>query len=99
MKRLNQETFLSIARSIPEDTAVPPSFEKRIIGRVRAGATPDLWLTWARLLWKAATVCLAVSVATGIVACLVEEPPPPDILAAELEHAVLAPLTPDEEVW
>ena len=99
MKRLNQETFLSIARSIPEDTGVPPSFEKRIMARIRADAATDLWAPWARLLWKAAAVCLALSAVTGIVASLVEEPPPPDILAAELEHAVLAPLAPDEEVW
>ena len=99
MKRLDQETFLSIARSIPEDIGVPPAFEKRVMARVRAGAATDFWLPWTRLLWKAAAVCLAVSVATGVVASLVEEPSPPDILAAELEHAVLAPLAPDEEVW
>lgn len=103
MKHLNHHQFISVARGIPEDRAVPPAFEKRIMARIRRGtghpAETDLWAPWARLLWQAAAACLAVSFAAGVAAALAHENQPVDFLATELERAVLAPIALDQEGW
>lgn len=100
MNRFNMPEFLSLARRMPEDPGVPYAFEKRVMACLRpVSASGDSWAPWSRLLWKAAAACLAVSLCTGVLASLVEEPPPPDILSAELERTVFAPIALDGEGW
>ena len=101
MKRLDQEQFINLARRLPEDASVPYAFEKRVLARIRAlpSLQADLSTAWARLLWKAAAVCLAITFATGALATFVEEPAPPEILPPELEQTVLAPIVLEQEAW
>lgn len=103
MKSLDPQNFLRLARSIPDDSRVPYSFEKRILARIRQASSPqpDLSATWAKFLWKAAAVCLAISLATGVLASFIDAPAPapPSILSIELEETVLAPIVLEQEAW
>jgi hypothetical protein len=57
-----QETLLAAARANPPSDRVPYAFEKRIMARLAACPELDLWSAWARMLWRAATPCLGVTV-------------------------------------
>ena len=57
-----QETLLAAARANPPSDRVPYAFEKRIMARLAARPELDAWTVWARMLWRAATPCLGVTV-------------------------------------
>jgi len=54
--------LIQAARNQPVSSHVPFAFEKRIMARLGAVRSMDLAAFWARSLWRAAAVCLAVSV-------------------------------------
>ena len=99
MSPLDQEKFLKIARSIPDDPRVPYAFERRVMAHLRTAPGGEFAPPWTRLLWKAAMACLVISLGTGVLASFLEEPAAPEILNAELEQTVFAPMVLDEEVW
>jgi hypothetical protein len=55
-----QAKLLAAARSTPADARVPYAFEQRIMARLTAAATTDLWTAWGRAFWRAALPCLAI---------------------------------------
>ena len=57
-----QQKLIQVARNQEVSSHVPFAFEKRIMARLGAGRSIDLATLWARSLWRAAAVCLAVSV-------------------------------------
>lgn len=56
-----QEKLLAAARADRPSEHVPYAFEQRILARLATTAKPDVWTTWARLLWRAATPCLGLT--------------------------------------
>lgn len=76
---------------------MPYAFEKRVMHSLRSSRPLDVWSVWTQSLWRAAAACVAITFLTGALANFEEEAPPqPELLAADLEQAVLAPITPDE---
>lgn len=99
MDRSPIEKFIQLARNVPSDTRVPYAFEKRILARLAGPSSLDFWTLWARVLWRAAIPCLALTLAVGVYASFLHEAPPEDLLSAELEAAVFAPVQIEEETW
>jgi hypothetical protein len=60
-----QKRLLLAARKNPPSEAVPLAFEQRIMARLAARATADIWAQWSRGLWRAAFSCALVSLAVG----------------------------------
>lgn len=60
-----QEKLLAAARLDRPSEQVPYAFEQRIMARIRhlAQESADFWTAWARMLWRAATPCLGLTVA------------------------------------
>jgi len=57
-----QAKLIQVARDQVISNHVPFAFEKRIMARLGSVRSMDLATFWARSLWRAAAVCLAVSV-------------------------------------
>lgn len=60
-----QEKLLAAARLDRPSEQVPYAFEQRVMARLRRTAeeSADRWAAWARLLWRAATPCLGLTLA------------------------------------
>lgn len=56
-----RQKLLAAARSQPPSDRVPYAFEQRILARLRAQPAPDLGAIWARMLWRAAAPCVAIT--------------------------------------
>jgi hypothetical protein len=93
LQRLNQ-----LARSLPADERVPYAFEKRVMAHIRSGLQPDAWGVWSRLMWRAAMTCVAISIFAGAWARFESPVSSPELLAADLEEAVFAPVH-EGEPW
>ncbi len=59
-----QEKLLAAARLDRPSEQVPYAFEQRIMARLRQVAqdSTEVWTAWARMLWRAATPCLGLTV-------------------------------------
>lgn len=64
-ERLRQ-TLVAAARRIPTSDAVPFAFETRVMRALRKTPSPDAWVTWGRLLWRALAPCCAVMILAGL---------------------------------
>lgn len=94
-----QERLLTVARATPVRDAVPYTFEKRIMARLREPLLPDPWALWNRILWLAVTPCLAVVLAMGLWTCFRPAASTEDALVADLESAVYSPLNTLSNTW
>lgn len=61
-----QKTLLAVAKATPPSDQVPYAFEKRIMARLTAPLTVDVWAVWGRWLWRAVTPCATVMAALAI---------------------------------
>lgn len=56
-----REKLLLAARHEPVSDQVPYAFEQRVMARLDTHRPVDLGALWAQALWRAAAVCVAVS--------------------------------------
>ena len=54
------DRLLSAARETPAGDGVPYAFEKRIMAHIRDAGVADPIFFWAKALWRAVPVCVAV---------------------------------------
>jgi hypothetical protein len=98
MKDPRLQKLKQLARSLPADERVPYAFEKRIMAHVSSVKQQDVWSIWSALMWRAAVTCVAISIFVGAWARFENEKPSGELLAADLEEAVFAPVH-EGEPW
>ena len=87
-----QRKLLAAARANPPADTVPYAFEKRILARLAEAPAMDAWALWNRVLWRAAGPCVALCLTLSVWSYFAgTDATSPDVLAADLEDAVLAP--------
>lgn len=95
-----QQKLMAAARVQPPSDRVPYAFEKRIVARLRVGATADLGAFWARALWRAAAPCVAISLALGAWTAFAPASNVSDEdIAQVFEQTMLATVDHSEETW
>ena len=95
-----QRKLLAAARANPPSDAVPYAFEKRILARLAGSPVLDPWALWNRVLWRAAAPCVALCLTVMAWSYFASaEAASPEMLAADLESAVLAPFDHLEDSW
>lgn len=96
-----QRKLLEAARATAPDCHVPYAFEKRIMAHLTSPLSlPDPAQLWARMLWRAAAPCVAISLMLGAWQFFGTAPSDgADTLATELEATVLAPLDNPDDTW
>jgi uncharacterized iron-regulated membrane protein len=57
--------LIATARRNPPSERVPPSFEARVLARLRACPMADYWALWSQALWRAAATCVAIMLLLG----------------------------------
>jgi hypothetical protein len=93
--------LIAIARKNPPLDQVPYAFEKRISHRLAASPRSNFWSIWGRPLWRAAVLCVAITVLCGIWS-YASRPGADNSndLSQSLEAAVFAPVDQQlEEAW
>ena len=60
-----QAKLLKAARANPPSEAVPYAFEQRIMARLRTAKPEDTLAFWSHALWRAALVCLLLTLVSG----------------------------------
>ena|SRR5436190_7946564 len=98
MKDPRLQKLTQLARTLPADERVPYAFEKRIMAQIRSGLQQDVWSIWSGLMWRAALTCVVISIFTGAWAGFQKEKSSPELLAADLEETVFAPVH-EGEPW
>ncbi len=88
-----QKKIYAIAARLPEQEAVPYSFEQRIMAHLKSTPFIDPRTAVGRVLWRAVIPCIAITFITGFIALGLENDGP------DLESAVLAPINMAEESW
>lgn len=95
-----ERRVFAVARATPPSEAVPYAFEKRIMARLSGRVAPDPWSVWNRVFWRATAPCLGLMLLAGVWSWQAEtDPGVPEVLAAELESVVCAPLHSLEDSW
>jgi len=95
-----QRKLLAAARANPPSDAVPYAFEKRIMARLAETPVLDPWALWNRVLWRAAAPCVALCLTVSAWTYFAgTDPASPDVLAEDLESAVLAPFDNLGDSW
>ena len=93
--RLEQK-LIAAARRVQPEERVPLAFERRILALIGSPPPFDPWQAWSRVLWRAAALCLAITLLSGVWAFwdtrANSEP-------MDLEHAVLAAVDHPGGVW
>ena len=91
-----ERKLIAAARLIRPEQRVPYGFERRILSLLGSRATVDPWQAWNRVLWRAAALCVAITMLSGVWAYwdtrTNSEP-------MDLEHAVLAAVDHPGDVW
>jgi hypothetical protein len=83
--------FIAAARRHPPSQAVPHTFERRILARLRACPRADHWAWWSQALWRAVAPCAAIMVLLGAWWWFTPAgAPPANDLSQDLENTVLA---------
>src|SRR5688500_14125532 len=98
MKMPQLEQVIRVARALPEDQRVPYAFEKRVMAHLHSRKSLDGWGLLSSAMWRAAVTCVAISLLTGALAQFKDDSANIELLAADLEQTVLAPIIP-EETW
>jgi len=95
-----QRKLLAAARANPPADTVPYAFEKRILARLAEAPAMDAWALWNRVLWRAAAPCVALCLTLSVWSYFARtDATAPDVLAADLEDAVLAPFDNLGDSW
>ena len=66
---LKVKLLAAARRPVPSD-AVPHGFEQRVMARLRAPGTDDVWMLWGRMLWRGALGCAAIALLLSLWALL-----------------------------
>lgn len=98
MKDPRVTKFTKLARSLPVDDRVPFAFEKRIMHAIKQGAGQDVWAMTARIFYRAAFLCVLVTICAGAWASARSDSNS-EMFAIDLEETVLAPIHADVEYW
>lgn len=61
-----QQKLMAAAKATSPSDQVPYAFEKRIMARLAAPLTVDVWAVWGRWLWRAVAPCMSVMAALGV---------------------------------
>ena len=92
--------LLAAARRNPPSDTVPYAFEKRIMARLTALPSPDLWTEWGKAMWRAAVSCVALTLLLSLWAIYFSAPAfNSETSLADLESTVLAPIHAENEIW
>jgi hypothetical protein len=95
-----QRKLLATARANPPSDAVPYAFEKRIMARLSEAPVLDPWALWNRVLWRAAAPCVALCLTLSAWSYFASaDAASPDLLADDLQSAVLAPFDNLGDTW
>lgn len=86
-----QQKLMAAAKATPPSDLVPYAFEKRIMARLTAPLTVDVWAIWGRWLWRAVAPCMSVMAALGVwvLATTHAEPESPNLEQA-IENTLLS---------
>ena len=60
------DKLIAAARRNPPSDHVPYTFEKRIMRQISSLAPPSVWALWGVPLWRAALLCVAITVLCGV---------------------------------
>jgi len=98
MKDARLQKFVHLARSLPANEHVPYAFEKRIMAQLNRSPPQESLTVWSRLMWRAALACVTISIFAGAWARFEAPRVSAELLASDLEEAVLAPVH-EGEPW
>ncbi len=91
--------LMTAARLDQPSDHVPYAFEKRIMARLEALKKVDSWSLWGHALWRAAAPCVALTVFLGLWTFHSTNSRPAEMMSADLEKTVLAPLDSMGDNW
>src|SRR5687768_18464213 len=97
MKVPTVHQLATASREIPADERVPYAFEKRVMHQLGLRHVADISTTLARMMWKAAFGCMAISLITGALVTFAGASSG-ELFASDLERIVLAPVD-VEDSW
>jgi len=87
--------LLAAARQRPPGETVPYAFEKRVMARLSARPIEDSLALWGQALWRAAALCMTVSVLFGAWSAW----PRQSSESTTLEDAVFAGIEQPNDLW
>lgn len=82
------DKLLNAARQTPVGDGVPYAFEKRIMAHIRESGVAEPVFLWARALWRAVPVCMAVCVVSLALNAFQPQPTDEVSLQSSFEDAV-----------
>ena len=92
-----ERKLIAAARANPPSERVPYAFEKRILARLAARPMLDGWELWARALWRAAALCVAIMLLLGAWSLFTPRgSTPANDLSQQLEQTLLAAVDQDQ---
>lgn len=91
-----QQKLMAAAKATPPSDQVPYAFEKRIMARLTAPLTVDVWAVWGRWLWRAVAPCMSVMAALGVWVLATTRPAEPE--SQNLEQAIENTLLSSDDV-
>jgi len=91
-----ERKLIAAARANPPSDWVPYAFEKRILARLTTRPLADGWELWARALWRAAALCVAIMVLLGAWSFFNQNKAPANDLSQALEQTLLAAVDQDQ---
>lgn len=90
LEKLQQQLMAAAKAAVPSDH-VPYAFEKRIMARLTAPLTVDVWALWGNWLWRAVTPCASVMAVLGIwVVVTMHNEPEPQNLEQAIENTIMS---------
>jgi hypothetical protein len=94
-----ERKLIAAARANPPSDQVPYAFEKRIMARLAGRAVADGWELWGRALWRAAALCVVITVTLGGWIFLAPQASAPTTdLSQQLEQTLFAAVDQDQPV-
>ncbi len=91
--------LISAARLEEPSERVPYAFEKRVMARLAAPPRNELWTFWNHYLWRAAAICLAVALCSGLWTAASSHFEAPGDFSHEFETAVFVMAEPVDDAW
>lgn len=91
-----QQKLMAAAKATPPSDRVPYAFEKRIMARLTAPLTVDVWAVWGRWLWRAVAPCMSVMAALAVWVLTTTQPAEPE--SQNLEQAIENTLLSSDDV-